>query len=354
MVNIYEALRQKLDDMATGFPETRSKIEIRILKQLFSEIEAELFLALTPFLEKPEDVAARLGRDVANISTSLKTMALKGLLFRQKRPDSVKYAAVPFVVGIFEYQVNQLNEAVARDIKEYFNEAFGPTIMGFKHPPMRTIPVDKKLITEWPIAPYEDVEALFDNQKKIAILNCVCRTWGRLVGNKCGKPLETCFYFGSHADYFVEREIGRYIDAPEAKTIVKETLSKTGLVLQLGAGQKPGAVCMCCGDCCNMLLSLKMQPKPARAAKSNYYIEVDPAQCGGCEECLARCQMGAIQLSNDTATIDYDRCIGCGACTFGCSNQALVLVKKPPEDIYTPPATIADAYVDIAVERGKL
>jgi len=354
MDTIYEKLQKKLDDMATGFPKTKSKIEIKILKKLFDESEAEIFLSLTPFPEKPEGVASRLKRDMGEITNILENMAKKGLLFRQRKSDSVRYSAVPFVVGIFEYQVNQLNKAVALDIKEYFNNEFGPTIMAYKHPPMRTIPVDKKLITEWPIAPYEDVEEIFDKQKKIAILNCVCRTWGRLIGNDCGKPLETCFYFGSHADYFVENKMGRYIEPEEAKTIVKETLIKTGLVLQLGAGQKPGAVCMCCGDCCNMLLSLKMQPKPAKAAKSNYYIEVDNEQCIGCEECMERCQMEAIHMSNDVAMIDYNRCIGCGACTFGCSNEALILVKKPQEEIYTPPANIMEAYMDIAVERGKM
>jgi len=209
MKTVYEKLQNRLDAMATGFPKTKSKIEIKILQQLFKENEAEIFLNLTPFLEKPENTALRLNLDIKEVSSILETMAQKGLLFRLRKPDSVSYAAVPFVVGIFEYQVNKLNKEISRDIQKYYDEGFSQSIMAYKHPPMRTIPVDKKLITEWPIAPYEDVEEIFDKQGKIALLNCVCRTWGRLVDNDCNKPLETCFYFGSHADYFVENNVGR-------------------------------------------------------------------------------------------------------------------------------------------------
>jgi len=354
MSSVYEELQKKLDDMATGFPKTESKIEIKILKRLFNEVEAEIFIALSPFPEKIEDIALRLKRGVDETGKILEDMAQKGLIFRRRKEDSVSYSAVPFVVGIFEYQVKQLNKEVALDIKEYFDDKFGPTIMGYKHPVMRAIPVKKELVTEWPIAPYDDVEKIFDKEDKIAILNCICRTWGRLIENGCDKPLETCFYFGSHADYFVENKIGRFVEADEAKKIIKETLSKTGLVLQLGSGQQPGAVCMCCGDCCNMLLSLKMQPNPAKAAKSNYQIKVDDEKCIGCEECIERCQMDAIKMSEDVAMVDYDRCIGCGACTFGCFDGALSLIRKPEEEIYTPPSNIFETYMDIMVERGKL
>jgi H+/Na+-translocating ferredoxin:NAD+ oxidoreductase subunit B len=352
MKNVYEKLQNKLDNMATGFPKTESKIEIRLLKQLFTETEAEIFIEMTPFLEKPEDAAYRLKREKNEVAQILETMAQKGLIFRLRKSGNVRYSAIPFVAGIFEYQVNRLNKEISRDIQKYYSEGFSRTIMAYKHPPMRTIPVDKKLIAEWPIAPYEDVEEIFDKQRKIALLNCVCRTWGRLVDNDCNKPLETCFYFGSQADYFVENKVGRYVEASEAKKIVKETLYKSGLVLQLSAGQKPSAVCMCCGDCCNMLLSLKKQPVPAKAAKSNYFANVDKKECVGCGECIERCQMEAIQVKNEKAIIDYKRCIGCGACTFGCSSEVITLERKSDKNIYTPPANIVEAYMDIAVERG--
>ena len=188
MKTVYRKLRKRLDDMSTGFPETRSGIELTILRQLFSEEEAGLFLSLTPFLETPEEIAARLNRDESEISQNAAHMAQKGLLFRLRKSGRTLYAAVPFVPGIFEFQVNHLHPEISKDIQDYYEEGFSRTIMAYKHPPMRTIPVDKTLVSEWPVAPYEDVEDIFDRQEKIALLNCVCRTWGRQVGNDCGRP----------------------------------------------------------------------------------------------------------------------------------------------------------------------
>ena len=37
MEDVYERLRKRLDDLATGYPATEDRAEIRILKQLFNE-----------------------------------------------------------------------------------------------------------------------------------------------------------------------------------------------------------------------------------------------------------------------------------------------------------------------------
>jgi electron transport complex protein RnfB len=101
MDDVYEKLRKRLDDMGTGFPETQTGIEIRILKRLFTEADAELFLVLSPMLETAESIAVRLNRPVEPIARHIEDMAMRGLLFRQKKDDVPRYAAIPFVVGIF-------------------------------------------------------------------------------------------------------------------------------------------------------------------------------------------------------------------------------------------------------------
>jgi electron transport complex protein RnfB len=42
MNDVYEKLRQRLDNMGTGFPATQNGIEIKILKQLFTKADAEM------------------------------------------------------------------------------------------------------------------------------------------------------------------------------------------------------------------------------------------------------------------------------------------------------------------------
>jgi Na+-translocating ferredoxin:NAD+ oxidoreductase RNF subunit RnfB len=353
MTQIYETLRQRLDDMATGFPETKSRIEMKLLKRLFTEKEAELFLQLSPMLEYVEDIAEKIGDDPGDLAVRLEEMAKKGLLFRQHRDDRSRYAAVPFIVGLYEYQLNNVDPEMAGDLLAYYEEGLGKTLQAFKTPVLRTIPIKKSLVAEWPVAPYEDVMNIIENQKIIGIAPCICRRTSSLAGRGCGKPLETCFLFGSHAHYYVENNMGRFITKEEAKEIVKNN-DKAGLVMQPFNAQKVQGMCSCCGDCCGMLRSLKLQPVPAEAVKSNYYARVDDDECTGCETCVDRCQMDAIQIIDETADIDLDRCIGCGLCVTTCPVEAMHLVKKDEDSQYQPPRTGIETYMNIAVERGKM
>jgi len=353
MEGIYEKLRARLDDLATGCPATESKIEIRLLQRLFTEEEAELFLQLSPFLQKPEDVAAQLNRDAESISTTMEHMARKGLLFRKRQGDRVRYAAVPYVVGIFEHQLARMDAGFARDHEEYFEEAFGRTIQSFKTPVLRTIPIKRELVADYPVAPFEDVLQIIDQQTKIAIAPCVCRTTTKLAGKECDKPVENCFSFGSHADYYVENGMGRYITKEEAQQIVKKN-EEDGLVMQPFNSQKIGGMCSCCGDCCGVLRSLKMHPKPAEMVQSNYYAAVDESACTGCETCVDRCQMDAIEVVDGISTIHLVRCIGCGLCVTTCPVDAIELIQKPEDQLYQPPKTGAETYIRIMQERGKI
>ena len=55
----YMKLRSFLDKFPLGFPETRSGIELKILRRLFTEEEAELVVSLRPFPEETSQIAER-------------------------------------------------------------------------------------------------------------------------------------------------------------------------------------------------------------------------------------------------------------------------------------------------------
>jgi len=353
MEDVYEKLRKRLDDMGPGFPATQSGVEIRILKRLFTEADAEMFLALSPMLEAPESIAARLNRPVEPIARHIEDMATRGLLFRQRKSDATRYAAVPFIVGIFEYQLNAVDKTLAKDMEVYHQEALLKSLHGYSTPLMRTIPINRELVTEWPIAPYEDVMKIFDNQKKIAVAPCICRTMAKSDNRGCNKPIEACFLFGSHASFYVDNGMGRFITPDEAKEIARKN-EAAGLVMQPFNSQYVGGMCSCCGDCCGMLRSLKKQSNPAAAVKSNYYAQVDGDECTGCETCLDRCQMEAIDIVEGKAIINRKRCIGCGLCISTCPTDAVRLAKKSEDQQYVPPETGMETYIRIAQERGKI
>ncbi len=353
MTDIYEQLRQRLDDLGTGFPPTQNGIEISILKRLFSESDARMFLMMTPMLETPEAVAERLELPAEDTAAHLEDMALRGLLFRQRKGDVVRYAAVPFVVGIYEFQLNRVDRELAEEVETYYKEALGKTFQAWSTPVMRTIPINREIAAEWPIAAYEDALEIIDNQKTIAVAPCICRTMAGKMDRGCDKPLETCFLFGSHGAYYVDNGMGRYIDKAEAKEIIRKN-DEAGLVMQPFNSQHVGGMCSCCGCCCGMLRSLKMQDSPAEAVKSNYYAWADEETCVGCETCLDRCQMEAIAIVDEKARVNDNRCIGCGLCVTTCPTGAMSLLKKSEDALYLPPESGMETYMNIARERGKI
>ena len=111
--DIFRRLQERLDQYSMGFPATDSGVEIDILKELFSEDDAELFLHLTPQPETPEEVARRIDRPLEPVAAHLDDMSERGLLFRLRKGDRVKYGAIPFVHGLFEFQVSTLKPRLA-------------------------------------------------------------------------------------------------------------------------------------------------------------------------------------------------------------------------------------------------
>lgn len=349
---VYYDLREQLDQYSIGFPSTESGVELRILEKLFTEEEAKMYLSLSMMLESPEDVAGRLGLNADEVGALLERMVEKGLIFRVRKGDTAKYGAVPFVVGSFEYQLKKMDRKFAELYDQYFKEAFGRQGVALS-PPMRTIPVNKSIDYSWPVAPYEDVKEIIKSKNVISVAKCICRVQRGLLDDGCDKPVEVCFQFGSHAQYYVDKGMGRFTTQEEALAII-DKCDEVGLVPQPFAAQDAGGLCNCCGDCCGILRSIKMHPRPAEKVLTNYYAEVDPEVCSACETCVSRCQMEAVKIGPDeVAVVDRDRCIGCGLCITTCPSEAVSLRAKPESERREPPATAKDYVMQLASIRGK-
>jgi electron transport complex protein RnfB len=350
--DVYQDLREQLDQYSVGFPTTESGVEMRILSKLFTEEEAETFLNLSLMLETADAVAQRIGRPPEEVSSILEGMVDKGLIFRKKKGDDLLYGAIPFVVGSYEFQVKDMDRELAELVEEYFVQAFYKQGIG-AYAPLRTIPVNMSIDHSWPVAPYEDVRAIIKSKEKIGLAKCICRVHQGILEKGCDKPLEVCFSFGSHADYYVDKGMARYITQEEALKVIDEC-DEAGLVPQPFNAQDAGGMCNCCGDCCGILRSIKMHPKPAEMVVTNYYATVDPELCSACETCVDRCQMDAIALGpDDVALVDRDRCIGCGLCVTTCPSEAVTLARKPESERRDPPVRARDTMMQMAERRGK-
>ena len=350
--DIYRELQKRLDGYSLGFPATDSGIELEILKELFIEEDAGLFLDLSQKLETPKDVARRIGSPPDEIATQLNDMYKRGLLFRLKKGGVVKYGAVPFVYGLFEFQVENLDRRMADLVEKYIQERFHYAITTGATALLRTVPVQRTIEVLHNVAVYEDASEILKKADKIVVTNCVCRKQKRLVDQGCNKPLEVCFIFGSMGQYYVDRGMGREVGPDEAIRIITDA-QEAGLVTQPTTALNPGGMCNCCGDCCAVLSSLNRHPKPSEMVFSNYFAMVVQNECSGCETCLERCQMGAIKINEDElAEINLDRCIGCGLCVVACPEAAIQLTPKPEALHRTPPANAAEQMAFMAKTRG--
>jgi Na+-translocating ferredoxin:NAD+ oxidoreductase subunit B len=350
--DIFRQLQEQLDQYSVGFPATESGVEIEILKRLFTEEEAAMYLRMSMMLETPESVAGRLKEDPAQVASMLEEMAEKGLLFRTRKGDESKYGAAPFVVGIYEFQLKTMDASLARLFDDYFEESLAKNWSQLVVP-MRTIPVNKSIGVSWNVAPYEDARGIVKSMERLAVANCICRVNQGMLDQGCDKPLEVCFLGGSHGAYYVDRGMGRWVEQEEALEIL-DRCEEAGLVPQPFNAINPGGLCNCCGDCCGMLRTLKKHPRPVEAVVTNHYALVDEDLCVGCEVCLDRCQMDAITMGDDgTALVDLDRCIGCGLCVTTCDAEAMTLEPKSPEDRREPPAKAQLTLMEMAQKRGK-
>ena len=350
---IYKKLANYLDDMPGGFPATESGVELRILRRLFTPDEADLFLHLTLIPEETAKVAKRLHLPEEETASRLEAMALKGLIYRVLSKDGVtKYMAWQFVIGIWEYHVNALDEGLIRDMEEYI-----PRLLDLKTwkkvPQLRTIPVGQSIPVEHVVMPYEVAEKLVRSHSRILVAPCICRRERRMVGEGCSRPEESCLVFGGGADYYLRNGLGRMISQEEAFRILAEA-DRAGLVLQPSNSQKAGNICCCCGCCCGVLRTLKKHPRPADIVSSAFRVSVHWESCDGCGVCLERCQMDALRLDDGRVTADPGRCIGCGLCVTTCPTRSLILVRKPSSEQPDVPETMIKTYMKLAQARGKL
>jgi NAD-dependent dihydropyrimidine dehydrogenase PreA subunit len=349
----YQRLAEHLDRLPDGFAPSETGAELPLLKRLFTPQEAELAVHLTLDREEARVIASRAGLALAEAERLLDGMAQKGLIFSVHPEDGpALYQAVPFVVGIYEFQVNNLSEGLLQDLADYWStqqrRPRAETI-----PQMRTIPVGQSIEPHLEALPYEQVDKLVKAHDRFAVAPCICRRHAKMRGGGCDAPEESCLMFGEWADYYVQGKRGRYIDRSEVMEILARA-DAANLVLQPTNSREISAICCCCGCCCGVLRGLQHHPRPSEIVASSFIAELEPETCQGCWACLERCQMQALAEEGDRVTLNADRCIGCGLCASTCPSGALTLVRKPDSELTQVPATFDATWRTIAQAQAGM
>ncbi len=352
MEDVYQALAKRLDELPNGFPATENGIELKILEKIFSPEEARMALDIRIIPETAEAMADRLGKPLDEMQTVLDTMVAKGQIGSAKMQDQQVYFLVPFVVGIYEFQLDRMDKELADMVEEYA-PALMPALGNHAPAVTRVVPLNIEKKIEHQVQRYEDIREMIQKAKSFQVVDCICRKERALQGHPCSHTLETCLAISNTEGAFDRYPRGRIITRDETLDILRKS-EEEGLVHTTYNVMKGSMfICNCCSCCCGLMIGMKRFNAPFLMASSSFVAIIDQDLCAACGLCAdERCPMAAISESQGVYMVDPQRCIGCGVCTNTCPEEAITLIPKPEEEKGEPPANILEWYFKRAENRG--
>lgn len=347
----YKALATRLDSLPNGFPPTEDASELRVLAKIFTPEEAELASQLLIKLETAVEIATRLQLDYNPTHSLLKGMASKGLIRAGKAEGGLGYGLLPFVVGIYENQVGDLMDAeLARLFEDYYQRAFAK-IMAVQPAFHRVIPVGENIKMDMQVAPFESVAGIIENAQSWALLDCICRKQTALVGNGCKHTIRSCMAMSASPDAFHTTGELDALTKEEAYAALRRA-EQEGLVHTVSNNQHgTWYICNCCTCSCGILRGMAELGIANVVASSAFVNTVDESLCTACGLCVENCQFDALTV-DEYAVVNRTSCVGCGVCINACADQALILVRRPENEIKPVPVNLMDWGVQRAQARG--
>ena len=185
--------RELCRQLAEGIGAGESPLMPRIFEALVNGDEAKVLLAAAPPATVGE-LAGKTGLSPDTIATMMDSLFHRGLIFKSKKDEEIKYYRVKSVPQM--HDSTSLTPGISKDIlglwKEYMKTEwpeYGGKIMEMLPGSiMRVIPVNESVEPESQILAYDDVIKIIEDAKILSVTNCSCR----VIDGACGKPLEVC------------------------------------------------------------------------------------------------------------------------------------------------------------------
>jgi electron transport complex protein RnfB len=350
--DVYRKLARRLDTIPNGFPATESGVELQLLAKIFTPEEAALASVMRLIPEPAADIADRAGVDAKTASRTLKQMVRKGQIHARADEKRLLFGLLPFVVGIYEEQLPRLDAELAELFEQYYHETQGGGFVRTTPAVHRVIPVGEAIPVDVEVFPYERAVALIESAKSWSVRDCICRVQQKLVGKGCDRPVEVCLAFAPVEGAFRSHGPDRPISKEAALEILRQT-EEAGLIHSTSNYRDGNSyICNCCTCCCGVLRSVVEFGIPTTNISSDFCATVDTDACVGCDECVQRCQFGALAVPEDVCQVDVARCVGCGQCVTVCATGAVSLRRRPGDELPPVPADLKTWLTERAEARG--
>jgi electron transport complex protein RnfB len=349
--DVYERLAKHFEAHPEGFPRTKSGIEMKILRKIFSEEQADIAsqMKLTP--SSAENIAERLGRDPEEMVAKLDEMEKKGQIFGVGPKENRLYSAHAFYFGVYQWQVEHLDKELVEMYKQYCEEALTEELEKMDPKVMRVLPMNVGIDAQTQILPHDNVRKLLEESESFRHADCICRKEARILGKGCDHMKEGCLFFSPMEGAFDAFPFGSHITKEEALKVVDEA-AKQGLVHTTYnyADDLFNNICNCCSCACLSMVNIVESNRIL--ARSDFFARIDPELCETCGDCVDACHVKAIDKGEQASSVNRERCIGCGVCVSACSKDAVSMAPKPEDQRATPPSTMTDWMLERAEQRG--
>ena len=351
--NPYEKLTIVLNTIPQGFPTLEDGTHLRVLEWIYEPDEAELTSKLKLSAETVRKIAKRLKIPEEGLAEKLESMYIKGQIRKTRNSKrEVKYGLLPFVVGVYEDQINRMDPKFAELFEEYIVKTKGEILFSKKPAITKVVPVNSVIKTELEIHPYSQAEEMILNAKSWGIRDCICKIQQDMIGDhSCEYPERVCMLFSKHENRYADGYHTTAITKEEALKILRES-EEAGLVhTSMNVESGHTYICNCCTCCCGVLRGYVEWGQPQALVKSDYIIEIDEDSCIGCGKCIDRCQFDALSIV-DNKCVANDQCVGCGGCAIICPKDAMILVDRNPKEIKKTPKNMVTWLLRRAFNRG--
>ncbi|WP_432738670.1 ATP-binding protein [Maridesulfovibrio sp. FT414] len=332
-----------------------------MLRSLYTPAEAEFIVKMPYRPSSIERIADLTGMDTNYLLPMLESMCLKGLVCDLWEKDHYTYMISPFVIGFFEFTMmrthGELNSKKWAELfhnymfgdREFLKANFGD---GQQISVMRTLPYEETIrdIEHVEVLDYERAEFLVAEQDLFAVSLCSCRHEKMHLGKQdCNVDLETCTSMGEAAKFLIRNKFAREISRSEMHDIMARSKEMGFTITTDNVKKDAGFFCHCCGCCCNLMNGIKYSGYPGVLVSSTFIASVDREKCNGCGLCAKACPIDAISIRQDEirpgekkrrhALVDQRICLGCGVCALKCKTGALGMDKRAqrvihPEDSF--------------------
>ena len=327
------------------------------LKATFSPQDLRVFFLL-PFMgnstsQKLEKKAAKTGIETATLEKTLKAFVPQGLVDTWIIPGKGRVYARALIISLLELQVRLVDDSPMRAACTKVMNAFiegAVKMLPTRTPYYRVLPVERTLTGATPVVtipleipipdprevlPIDIVSEMVKKEELIAVSDCYCRSTKRLIGEDCGHPMETCFYFNELAQTKLEAGYARRVDYKEAMRILYQA-EEAGLIHNVSNCKgKIQTLCNCCSCSCGVIKAI-VHGQTNVGAPSRYTAVVDTEKCQLQGNCVPACPMKVYELMDGKLVQHAEKCIGCGHCVSVCPEQAIRMeLRSEQRKIYT-------------------